>query len=111
MSNVLPMETVLPMVVYIALKYANISPRIKVSQLYGSKTLVGQWFAITIGDNPRALGNKGDIKEKDVRLAKDFVRLNRTVLVDGIAPSQKLKLKSLTPKGNNLPCVMVWRYL
>ena len=98
MANVRPDETGLKMVVYISPRMGvKHGPRIKVSTFYGEKiyngTLhdKGNYFSITIEDEPRVIGRVGDIKLEDVKKACQFVRENKDVLLklwyDEISPT------------------------
>ena len=82
MSNVTPKRTGLPMVIYISVKYASHGCRLKVSQIYGNKTRFGKWFSMTVEDEPRIIGDTGDIKLKDIQLVTDFCRLNMRTILD-----------------------------
>ena len=82
MSNVPPKRTGLPMVVYIGPKNANHGCKLKVSQFYGTKMRVGQWFSMTVEHEPRIIGDTGDIKMKDIKLVQDFIEINMRVILD-----------------------------
>lgn len=82
MSTVHPEETGLPMVVFISIKNAEHGCRLKVSQIYGTKVRFAQWFSMTVEDEPRITGDTGDIKTKDIQQVKEFIRLNRHVILD-----------------------------
>ena len=82
MSNVHPEETGLPMVVFISIRNAEHGCRLKVSQIYGTKVRFAQWFSMTVEDEPRIIGDSGDIKMKDIQQVKEFIRLNRRVILD-----------------------------
>ena len=82
MSNVPPKVTGLPMVVYISIRNAKHGCRLKVSQMYGTKMRFGQWFSMTVEDEPRIIGDTGDIEVKDIQQVREFIRLNRRVILD-----------------------------
>ena len=82
MSNVPPKRTGLPMVVYIGPKNAKHGCRLKVSQFYGTKMRVGQWFFMTVEHEPHIIGDTGEIKLKDIKLVQDFIIINIRVILD-----------------------------
>ena len=82
MSNVPPKRTGLPMVVYIGPKNAKHGCRLKVSQFYGTKMRVGQWFFMTVEHEPHIIGDTGGIKLKDIKLVQDFIIINIRVILD-----------------------------
>ena len=61
-ANALTEDTGLPMVIYIIQKNAPHGPRIKVSKSYGDKVIQGNWFTMTIEQNPRVIGKVGRIR-------------------------------------------------
>ena len=81
MANVGPRTTGLPMVVYVSPKYAPHGPRIKFSQHYGEKLRMGEWFYMTVEDEPRFMGNSGDIKVRDLARVAEFIRINKGALL------------------------------
>ena len=91
MSNIRPAETGLNMVIYIGPQYGlKHGPRIKVSTKYGEK-VGATFFTITIANEPVVIGKTGDIKSEDIDQVKEFVKLNKNVLLklwnDEISPA------------------------
>ena len=82
MANVRKNRTGLPMIIWISPKYANHGARIKVQKTYGNNVDFGNTFSLTVEDNPRVFGNTGEIKQSDIELAKEFVKLNKQALLD-----------------------------
>jgi len=41
----------------------------------------GEWFTMTIADDPKVIGDTGDIRPRDISKVADFIRLNQTVLL------------------------------
>lgn len=95
-------KTGLPMWIWISPKnFKKGVPRLRVSRSYG-QVVYKDWFTMTIEDNPRTFGNRGNISLDDVLLVEEFIRKNRTVLerfwkeedydwtelVDGLRPVQ-----------------------
>ena len=83
MTNLRPKRTGLPFVVYVSPK-GNVAhgPRIKVSNKYGEKASEGDWFTITIEDQPRVIGDLSTgLNRRDVQMAKNWVRINKDELL------------------------------
>jgi hypothetical protein len=81
MSNIRPEYTGLTMVIYIGPQFnPKHGPRIKVSTTYGEK-VGSSFFVITINDEPKVIGDTGDIKQTDVSKAKEFIKLNKETLL------------------------------
>ena len=80
MANVLTADTGLPMVVYISQKNAAHGPRLKVSQYMGDEMRPGEWFSMTIEDEPKRIGERGKIRPRDIGLVVEFIELNRRLL-------------------------------
>jgi hypothetical protein len=74
-------ETGLPMAVYVGTKYAD-CPQIKVSQYYGDRPMIGEWFSMTISDQPRVIGDTGDIRVIDLALVEQFILVNKQFLLE-----------------------------
>jgi len=82
MTNLRPERTGLPFVVYVSLKDGVAhGPRIKVSNQYGEKASTGDWFTITIEDQPHVIGDSTGLKRCDVQMAKKWVRANKDELL------------------------------
>lgn len=83
MANLVPIDTGLPMAVYVSDKSGvPHGARLKVSKFYGGKIDKGNLFTITISDNPTVIGkNTGNIKLKDIELVKSFIVLNKDLLL------------------------------
>lgn len=101
MANALTEDTGLPMVTYISQKNAPHGPRIKVSKSYGDKVIPGNWFTMTIEQNPRVIGKVGQIRARDINLVTDFIELNQKLLIEyweqNPPLSTKRMLNSLRP--------------
>jgi hypothetical protein len=84
MTDLGPKTTGLPMVVYFSAKMKSEphGPSIKVSQRYGHRILIGEWFTMTIEDDPRIIGTPGAIRVNDLVLVSEFIRANKDLLVD-----------------------------
>ena len=82
MTNLRPKRTGLPFVVYVSFK-GNVphGPRIKASNRYGEKASDGDWFTITIDDQPQVIGNSTGLKRGDVQMAKTWVQINKDELL------------------------------
>ncbi len=82
MTNLRPERTGLPFVVYVSLKDGVAhGPRIKVSNQYGEKASTGDWFTITIEDQPHVIGDSTGLKRGDVQMAKKWVQANKDELL------------------------------
>jgi hypothetical protein len=81
MANLGSKKTGLPMVVWVSPKNAPHGPRLKVSQRYGDKTRVGEWFTMTLEDEPRVIGELGQIRQKDIELVEEFIKKNKSLLL------------------------------
>jgi len=83
MTNLRPKRTGLSFVVYVSPK-GNVAhgPRIKASNKYGDKASEGDWFTITIEDEPHVIGESTGLKRGDVQLAKKWVRVNKEKLLE-----------------------------
>ena len=101
-AKALTEDTGLPVVVYLHQKISlHKKPRISVSRSYGDKVTLGNWFAVTIEENPELLGEVGKITARDINLVTDFVALNQELLLnywEQVPPlSTKNMLNSLCP--------------
>lgn len=78
-----PTRTGLPFVVYVSPKgNAAHGPRIKASNKYGEKASEGDWFTITIEDQPHVIGDRStSLKRSDVQMAKNWVQANKDELL------------------------------
>ena len=82
-TNLRPKRTGLLFVVYVSPKGRSThGPRIKASNKYGDKTSEGDWFTITIADEPQVIGDSEPIKRKDVQMAKRWVQINEDKLLE-----------------------------
>jgi hypothetical protein len=83
MSNFRNKYTGLPMVIWIQPKTGKEQhyARIKVAKIYGDK-ISDNLFVITIEDNPKVIGDAGEIKQKDIKKAIEFIKLNKELLLD-----------------------------
>ena len=108
MSNVTPKRTGLPMVVYIGPKNAKHGCRLKVSQFYGTKMRVGQWFFMTVEHEPHIIGDTGEIKLKDIKLVQDFIIINIRVILDFWEQSS---LKDVLTHHERFVTACTWLYI
>ena len=81
MANITQDDTGLPVVVYISPKNANHGPRIKVQKDY-STNISTDFFAISIEDKPKVIGNIGKIQATDIELVIKWILLNKELLLD-----------------------------
>lgn len=81
MTNLRPKRTGLPFVIYVSTK-GNVArgPRIKAANKYGDKAS-GDWFTITIEDQPQTIGESTGLKRCEVQMAKKWVQVNRVELL------------------------------
>ena len=82
LSRVVPALSGLPMVVYVSPATGPHDPRIQVSQRYGDRMVMGDWFSMTVEDEPRIVGKPGSIKVRDLVVVQDWLLLNRQVILD-----------------------------
>jgi hypothetical protein len=82
MANVVQEQTGLPFIIWISSKMSNHGARIKVQGDYSNKLRKDLLFTVTISDEPGVIGDTGELSEKDVNLSKEFVKLNKDVLLD-----------------------------
>lgn len=81
MANLIKKDTKLPCIIYISDRRGiNHGPRIKVNKDY-SDHWIGNSFSITISDNPIIVGDPGKIKISDIEMIKDWILLNKTILL------------------------------
>ena len=82
-TNLRPKRTGLPFVVYVSPKgNAANGPRIKASNKYGEKASEGDWFTITVEDQPRVIGDRSSsLKRSGVQMAKNWVQANKDELL------------------------------
>jgi hypothetical protein len=75
MSNFRPMETGLPMVIWVNPKTGleKHGPRIKVQKEHGSKSQLGNWASVTISKNPEV---RGKLSPQDAKLVFAFIEEN-----------------------------------
>ena len=90
MSNVRPIKTGLPMVIWIKPRgNENHGPRIKVQKEHGEKAREGFWVSVTIEDRPRIIGS--GLSDRDFKLVEQFIKLNKIDLLkvwnDEVDPS------------------------
>lgn len=74
--------TGLPMIVFIGLEEPEHCCRLLVSRKYGNKVKIGDWFTITICEEPCVIGNTGSIRMQDIELAIRFVHHNMATLLN-----------------------------
>jgi hypothetical protein len=84
MSNYIPKRTGLPMTFWLSYKTGKEKhgPRIKVNRSYGDNYSIDNTFIMTIEDNPKVKGNIGKIKQKDINKIKEFIKLNKEILLN-----------------------------
>lgn len=82
MTHLRPKRTGLLFVVYVSPKgRVACGPRIKASSKYGEKASEGDWFTITIKDQPQVIGDATGVKRCDVQMAKKWVQVNKDELL------------------------------
>jgi hypothetical protein len=82
MANVVKEQTGLPFIIWILPKMSSHGARIKVQGDYSNKLRKDLLFIVTISDEPKVIGDTGELSESDINLAKEFVELNMEVLLD-----------------------------
>jgi hypothetical protein len=82
MANVVKEQTGLPFIIWISPKMSSHGARIKVQGDYSNKLRKDLLFTVTISDEPKVIGDTGELSESDINLAKEFVKLNMEVLLD-----------------------------
>lgn len=81
MANLSKRTTKLPCVIYVSEYFGvNHGPRIKVNIDYSDRWS-GKSFSITISDNPLVIGDTGKIKQSDIETIRDWIILNKNVLL------------------------------
>jgi len=82
MANIRSKHTGLPMVIWIQPKIGNEKhwARIKVSKVYGDK-VSDSLFIVTIENEPKVIGETGNILLQDISKVLDFVKLNKDLLL------------------------------
>lgn len=81
MANISKTSTKLPCKIYISDRLGvNHGPRIKVNADYSDKWS-GKSFTITIANQPTVIGNTFKIRESDIEEIKDWVLLNKDILL------------------------------
>lgn len=82
MTNLRPKRTGLLFVVYVSPKgCASHGPSIKASNRYGEKASQGDWFSITIANQPQVIGDPTGLKSCDVQMAQKWVQVNKDKLL------------------------------
>ena len=82
MANLRTKTTGLPVSIWISTKgYIKHSARIKVSRSYGDRIRFENFFTITVSDNPKIIGDVGDINSEDVQEVISFVIKNQEMLL------------------------------
>lgn len=82
LTNLRPKRTGLLFVVYVSPKgNAAHGPRILAPNKYGEKVREGDWFTITIEDQPHVIGDCAALKRCDVEMAKKWVLVNKDALL------------------------------
>jgi hypothetical protein len=80
MSNLRQQTTGLPMIMWISDgKEINHGPRIKLQMDYSTKLNKFNLASVTISDNPRI--TQGSLSKSDLKIVKDFILLNKDVLL------------------------------
>jgi hypothetical protein len=81
MSSLSTKRTKLPLRIFISIGYGSRhGARLKVSKLYGDRIKKGELFSITIVDNPKIIGDIGEIKGKDIEKVIGFIMDNKELL-------------------------------
>ena len=80
MTNLRPKRTGLKFVVYVSPK-GHALTGIKASNKYGEKASEGDWFTITIEDQPQVIGESTGLQRCDVQQAKKWVQVNKDKLL------------------------------
>ena len=81
-TSLRPKRTGLLFMVYVSPQGdAAHGPRIQASNKYGEKASEGDWFAITIEDQPQVIGDSTGLKGCDVQMVKKWVRVNKAGLL------------------------------
>lgn len=81
-ASLRPRRTGLSFVVYVSPRgHVAHGPRIKASNKYGEKASEGDWFTITIEDQPQVIGDSTGLKRHDVQMAKKWVQVNKDELL------------------------------
>ncbi len=81
MANIIQEDSGLPMIIYISPKSVGLSPRVRVQKDYSSN-ISTDLFSITIENRPKVIGDTGEIKKSDIKLVKDWVKINTKLLTD-----------------------------
>ena len=81
MANLVRADTGLPINIWVSPRLDKYKPRIYVQKDY-KKELSTNIFSISISDNPKVHGNPGSIKDSDIEKVKEFVRINKQLLLD-----------------------------
>ena len=82
MANVIKSRTGLNTMIWISTKEPSHGPRIKVQANRSDKIISHEMFIVTIEDMPEVIGDIGKLKAKDINKIKEFVILNKEVLLD-----------------------------
>ena len=83
MANIKQSTSGLPVIIFISPKgRANHGHRVKVQNNYSSNTQEGNFFSITISEDPEIIGDIGEVKSSDLRKIREFVIKNKEVLLD-----------------------------
>ena len=70
------------MVVHISIRYTAEGCRMLVSKKLGNKLRIGDWFEVTVDDQPRVIGDPGPISSQDLNLVTRFIHLNKHLILD-----------------------------
>ena len=81
MANLRPKRTGLPVIVYVSERNSSHGPRIKFMNGYSDNLQLGELLTMTVEDSPRVIGNV-KISARDVKLIKQWVLLNKQLLID-----------------------------
>lgn len=85
MANARQSETGLPVIIFVSTAESSHGPRIKVQADYATKVNHGNWFAMTIEDEPVIVANvknANKLSQKDLAAVARFIRINRQLLLD-----------------------------
>ena len=82
MTKLRPNRTGLPFVVYVSVKGCDACvPHITASRRYCENVHEGDWFGITIAEQPMLLGDFTGVKSHDIEMVKKWVLINKDQLL------------------------------
>ncbi len=85
MANARQNETGLPVIIFVSQEEPGHIPRIKVQADYGTKVNQGNWFSMSIEDEPLILANARNaekLSSKDLHAICRFIFINKKLLLD-----------------------------